>query len=138
MRRSLPTALPLKNIRLSAGRSFGRRCRTALATPSTRLIGERENDALRLEEAVAAYRAALTERRLKLVPHDWATTKNNLGGALESLGRRENDPLRVQEAISAYRDALTVLVGDVVIQNNLKTALSLLRGLRSRPRNNDK
>ncbi len=42
-------------------------------------LGERESGTARLEEAVAAYRAALTERTRERVPLDWATTQNNLG-----------------------------------------------------------
>ena len=45
-------------------------------------LGERESGTARLEEAVAAYRAALEERTRERVPLDWATTQNNLGIAL--------------------------------------------------------
>ena len=47
-----------------------------------RRLGERESGTARLEEAVAAYRAALEERTRERVPLDWATTQNNLGTAL--------------------------------------------------------
>ena len=50
-------------------------------------LGERESGTARLEEAVAAYRAALEERTRERVPLDWATTQNNLGAALAMLGR---------------------------------------------------
>ena len=50
-------------------------------------LGERESGTARLEEAVAAYRAALEERTRERVPLDWATTQNNLGNALQTLGR---------------------------------------------------
>ena len=43
-----------------------------------------------LEEAVAAYRAALSERTRERVPLDWAQTQNNLGNALLRLGERES------------------------------------------------
>ena len=46
------------------------------------LLGEREGDTGRLEEAVAAFRAALEERTRERVPLDWAATQNNLGVAL--------------------------------------------------------
>ncbi len=49
-------------------------------------LGERESGTARLEEAVAAYRAALEERTRERVPLDWATTQNNLGNALQALG----------------------------------------------------
>ena len=47
-----------------------------------RRSGERESGTARLEEAVAAYRAALEERTRERVPLDWARTQNNLGNAL--------------------------------------------------------
>ena len=50
-------------------------------------LGERESGTARLEEAVAAYRAALTERTRERVPLDWAMTQNNLGNALSSARR---------------------------------------------------
>ena len=46
-------------------------------------LGERESGTARLEEAVAAYRAALEERTRERVPLDWAMTQNNLGNALQ-------------------------------------------------------
>jgi tetratricopeptide repeat protein len=39
-------------------------------------------------------------------PLDWATTKNNLGFALERLGERESATALLEEAVTAYRDAL--------------------------------
>ncbi len=48
-------------------------------------LGERESGTAWLEEAVAAYRAALEERTRERVPLQWATTQMNLGNAL--LGR---------------------------------------------------
>ena len=45
-------------------------------------LGERESGTERLEQAVAAYQAALEERTRERVPLDWATTQNNLGNAL--------------------------------------------------------
>jgi len=53
-------------------------------------LGERESGTARLEEAVAAYRAALEEYKRDRVPLDWATTQNNLGLALAALGERES------------------------------------------------
>ena len=47
-----------------------------------RSLGERESGTARLEEAVAAYRAALEEWTRERVPLDWAMTQNNLGTAL--------------------------------------------------------
>ena len=54
---------------------------TALST-----LGERESGTARLEEAVAAYRAALQERTRERLPLDWAATQNNLGMHFSSSG----------------------------------------------------
>ena len=54
------------------------------------VLGERESGTQRLEEAVAAFRAALEEYTRKRVPLDWAATQMNLGNALAELGAREN------------------------------------------------
>jgi tetratricopeptide (TPR) repeat protein len=54
-----------------------------------RILGEREAGTARLQEAVDAYREALTEYRPERVPLDWAMTQHNLGAALRSLGERE-------------------------------------------------
>ncbi len=53
-------------------------------------LGERESGTARLEEAVAAYRAALEECTRERVPLDWAMTQMNLGNALRTLGERES------------------------------------------------
>ena len=51
-------------------------------------LGGRESGTARLEEAVAAYRAALEERTRDRVPLDWAMTQNNLGKAQALLNER--------------------------------------------------
>ena len=68
--------------------------------------GERESGTARLEEAVAAYRAALEERTRDKVPLQWAMTQMNLGNALRNLGDRESGTARLEEAVVAYRAAL--------------------------------
>ena len=104
-RRSRPIARRWRNARASGFRSTGRRRRTISALRSWTL-GERESGTARLEEAVAAYRAALEERTRERVPLDWATTQNNLGNALSRLGERESGTARLEEAVAAYRAAL--------------------------------
>jgi len=95
-------------------------------------LGARESGTGRLEEAVAAYRAALTERTQERVPLDWAQTQNNLGLALSTLGERESGTGRLEEAVAAYRAALTERTQERVplqwatTQNNLGNALSTL------------
>ncbi len=115
----------------------------ALAT-----LGERESGTpasagagrLRLEEAVAAYRAALEERTRERVPLEWAMTQNNLGTALWALGERESGTpasagagkLRLEEAVTAYRAALEeytrarVPLDWAMTQNNLGIILRAL------------
>src|SRR5215213_6794316 len=76
------------------------------AAPMIRAPGERESGTERLEEAIAAYRAALEEWTRERVPLDWATTQNNLGTALQALGERESGTARLEEAVAACRAAL--------------------------------
>jgi tetratricopeptide (TPR) repeat protein len=73
-----------------------------------RALGQRESETSQLKEAVAAYRAALEERRRDRVPLQWATTQNNLGNALQALGQRESGTARLQEAIRSWDACLTV------------------------------
>ena len=127
-RRSPPTARRCRNGRASA-------CRCDWATTQNNLgnalrrLGERESGTARLEEAVAAYRAALQERTRERVPLDWAMTQNNLGNALQTLGERESGTARLEEAVAAYRAALQECTRERVpldwamTQNNLGNAL---------------
>ena len=95
-------------------------------------LGARESGTARLEEAVAAYRAALEERTRERVPLDWATTQNDLGAALATLGARESGTARLEEAVAAYRTALLELTRErapldwAATQNNLGAALQTL------------
>jgi tetratricopeptide (TPR) repeat protein len=95
-------------------------------------LGERESGTARLEEAVAAYRAALEEYTRERVPLDWAMTQNNLGNALLALGERESGTARLEEAVAAFRKALEewtrarVPLDWAMTQNNLGNALSTL------------
>ena len=86
----------------------------------------------RLNEAVEAYRQALTVYTRDDLPQPWATTQNNLGIALWALGERLGGPeglRRLSEAVEAYRQALTVHTRDdlpqdwAMTQNNLGIAL---------------
>ncbi len=67
-------------------------------------LGERESGTERLEQAVAAYRAALEVQ--KSDPLNSAMTQNSLGAALERLGERESATARLEEAVAAFRAAL--------------------------------
>ena len=92
-------------------------------------LGEREAGTALLEEAVAAFRAALEEWTRARVPLDWAMTQNNLGNALQTLGEREAGTARLEEAVVAFRAALEEWTRDRVplqwagTQNNLGNAL---------------
>jgi tetratricopeptide (TPR) repeat protein len=97
-----------------------------------RALGERENGAERLEEAVSVYREALKERTRERVPLEWAMTQNNLGNALRALGERENGTGRLEESVTAYREALKERARERVplqwamTQNDLGNALGIL------------
>jgi hypothetical protein len=106
---------------------------TALTRMGERLAGA--EGARRLEEAVAAYRAALTVYTREALPQDWAMTQNNLGTALTRMGEREGGTegaRRLAEAVEAYRQALTVRTRDALpgqwaaTQHNLGATLQVL------------
>ena len=86
----------------------------------------------RLEEAIAAYQAALQELPRERMPLEWARTQNNLGIALASLGARESGTARLEVAVAALRAALQELTRERVplewasIQSNLGTVLEML------------
>ncbi len=136
---SLSVAIEMARLMLAAARSADERG-TALNLLGNALwgLGERESGTARLEEAVAAYRAALTERTRERVPLDWAGTQNNLGNALASLGERESGTARLEEAVAAYRAALTERTRERVpldwarTQNNLGTRAVEARRARER------
>ncbi len=104
---SLEVAIELARLEVEAARNADERgvAGNDLGTALARL-GERESGTARLEEAVAAYRAALEEQTRERVPLDWALTQNNLAGALATLGERESGTARLEEAVTAYRAAL--------------------------------
>ena len=75
-------------------------------------MGEREEGPARLEEAGAAYRAALEVRTRDRLPLQWAATQNNLGTVLSTLGEREEGTARLEDAVAACRAALEVYTRD--------------------------
>lgn len=95
-------------------------------------LGEREPASTHLEQAVAAYRAALEVHARDRMPLDWATTQNNLGNVLSTLGERESGTARLEQAVAAYQAALEERTRDRVplawamTQNNLGYALTAL------------
>ncbi len=96
------------------------------------VLGERESGTERLEQAIAAYRAALEEWTRERVPLQWAMTQNNLGTALQALGEREAGTERLVQAVAAYQAALEehtrkrVPLDWAMTQNNLGNALQTI------------
>jgi tetratricopeptide (TPR) repeat protein len=72
-------------------------------------LGERENGTERLEEAVAAYRAALEERTRDRVPLDWATSMGNQGVALMVLAERHGGSSKARAAVEQIEVALATM-----------------------------
>ena len=72
-------------------------------------LGERESGTARLEEAVAAYRAALEERTRERVPLDWATSFGNQGVALMLIADRTNDAASAETAVAQIEAAYETL-----------------------------
>jgi hypothetical protein len=63
----------------------------------------------RLEEAVAAFRAALKEQMHDRVPLEWARTQLNVGLALAALGDRAHSIDRLHEALTCLQQAAPAL-----------------------------
>lgn len=101
-----------------------------------RTLGTREGGTARLEEAVAACRAALEERTRVRVPLNWGESQNNLGAALWMLGKRKNSTALLEKAVAAFRAALEEITPETasyqheVIQRNVANCLVSLEQLR--------
>ena len=97
-------------------------------------LGELEGGTERLEEAVAAHRAALEEFTREQTPFQWAEIQNNLGRALWILGELEGDTERLEEAVKAHESALEGYTRELAplewarTQNLLGTAFTLMSG----------
>ncbi|MEH2020171.1 CHAT domain-containing protein, partial [Nostoc sp.] len=91
-----------------------------------RIKGDRADN---IEQAIAAYTAALTVRTREALPIDWAATQNNLANAYRDRikGDRADN---IEQAIAAYTAALTVRTREALpidwaaTQNNLAAAYS--------------
>jgi tetratricopeptide (TPR) repeat protein len=88
-------------------------------------LGERETDTVNLEQAIVAFREALTEVSREHVPLRWAAIQNNLANALSSIGQRESGTAKLEEAAVVYQEALTGVTREraplywAMIQHNL-------------------
>jgi hypothetical protein len=71
-------------------------------------LGARESGTARLEEAVAAHRAALEERTRDRVPLNWAITQMNLAFAEVAFFDKTADPAHLDRAETHARTALDV------------------------------
>ena len=100
---SIANVSPLRHENAFRSIGPGRRTISAMRFQS---LGGRESGTEKLEEAVAAYRAALEEYTRERVPLQWAMTQMNLGTALLRLGGRESGTEKLEEAVAAYRAAL--------------------------------
>jgi hypothetical protein len=97
-----------------------------------RTLSAREEGTARLEEAVAAYRAALEVRTRERVPLDWATTQNNLGTALQTLGEQREDAAVLGDAVGSHALALAVFERTApayaaIARNNVRRDLRAMR-----------
>jgi len=70
------------------------------------VVGER-GDKQALDDALAAFRAALEVRARATAPADWAETQTGLGAALMRLGEQGDDQA-MRDAIQSFRAALAV------------------------------
>ena len=66
-------------------------------------LGEREQDAKHLAEAVAIFGEALKEATRERVPALWATLQMNLGVAVQRLGDRGGDARRLEMAMTCVQ-----------------------------------
>jgi tetratricopeptide (TPR) repeat protein len=72
-------------------------------------LGEWESGTARLEEAVAAYRAALEERTRERVPLDWAASRGNQGVTLMLIADRTNSLVVAETAVRQIETAYETL-----------------------------
>ena len=69
-------------------------------------LGERESGTARLEEAVAAYRAALRNGRASGCRCNGRRRRSTSAPRFATLGERESGTARLEEAVAAFRAAL--------------------------------
>jgi hypothetical protein len=103
-------------------------------------LGERESGTARLEEAVAAFRAALTENTRERVPLDWAASTGNQGVTLMLIAERLSDVTKARSAVQQIEAALATtrdggnIPAAAYYEAQLPKARSLLDRLTSRRR----
>jgi tetratricopeptide (TPR) repeat protein len=102
-----------------------------------RALGERESGTARLEEAVAAYRAALEEWTRDRVPLQWIMSTGNQGEVLTLLAERRGDLAMAEQALrqitvafETFRDAHHA-PGAAEYEAHLPAAQALVERLRN-------
>jgi len=91
-------------------------------------LAQQQQPVEHLQQAIAAYQAALTQYHPEREPLNWGMIQNNLGTAYWNLAQYEDPLPYLQLAIHAYREALKYRRADVsptacaATQNNLGTA----------------
>jgi hypothetical protein len=95
-------------------------------------LGERDSGTARLEEAVAAYRAALTERTRERVPLQWAISFGSQGVSLTLLAERTKNGAMAETALLQIDAALETLLagGDAPAAAYFKAELPKARRIR--------
>jgi hypothetical protein len=103
--------------------------------PALRTLGDRESGTARLEEAVAAFRAALEETTRARVPLDWARSTGNQGLALRVLAERRGDLATAEQALAQITAAFeTFRAADHVSAGYYEAQLPASRALVERLR----
>jgi tetratricopeptide (TPR) repeat protein len=94
------------------------------------MLGQRESETTRLEEAAAVYRDVLQVTSHEQI--EWARAQRGLGNTLQAIGWREFGTTKLEEAVAAYRNALQVGTRErvplewAIVQHNLALALSTM------------
>jgi hypothetical protein len=99
-----------------------------------RALGAREGGTARLEEAVAAYRAALEELTRERVPLQWAAGLGNQGVALMLIADRTNNLVVAEAAARQIETAYEMLCsgGQEQWAANFAEQLAKARAIRDR------
>lgn len=112
------------------GDGFGRVLVQDNIATALSILGMREGNAARTEEALAVYHEILREMRREEHPQEWAMTHNKIGNMLWDLGVREEGIDGLEEAAESYRLALEVFTRErypydwALAQVNLANVLS--------------
>ena len=90
------------------GGRFGHRCLVSAGGVQTDPLPDRESGTARLEQAVAAYGAALQEYTRERLPLGSAYSQHCLANTLALLAARTHDPRQMAAALEAMRGAAEV------------------------------